>query len=174
MKDAKGHGSEKRGGGQFDETYGLKGGTPIGAPARPGAKFAAPAMPIPDHPYHTKTNDELNFIAKDASAAAKNMQGMGNAQAEGKYLDQVNDASTVLGYRQRGGADLSKGPAADIASKHGISGPATSIWNRPAGSSMTMVSNAAQDAAARNRAKFAGLDLSSAARMEAFRRNGVK
>lgn len=41
MKDAKGHGSEKRGGGgKFDETYGLRGGTPIGAPARPGAKFS--------------------------------------------------------------------------------------------------------------------------------------
>jgi len=42
MKDAKGHGSEKRGGGgggKFDETYGLRGGTPIGAPARPGAQF---------------------------------------------------------------------------------------------------------------------------------------
>lgn len=75
-KDAKGHGSEKRGGG----------------------------MPLQGHPYHEKSDAELRFIAKDASEAAKNMQGMGNAQAEGKYLDQVNDASTVLGYRDRGGA----------------------------------------------------------------------
>ncbi len=99
MKDAKGHGSNPRGGG------------------------GAPAMPIPGHPYHTKTNDELRYIAKDASEAAQNMRGV-SPQAEGKYLDQVNDASTVLGYRARGGKDLSKGPAADVAAKHGIGGPA--------------------------------------------------
>lgn len=134
MKDAKGHGSDARNGGGMSQD------------ARRNAGNAAHGkMPLAGHPFHTKTNDELQFIAKDASAAAKNMQGMGNAQAEGKYLDQVNDASTVLGYRQRGGDDLSKGPAADIATQHGVSGPAaaTSIWNRPAGSSMNMVSNAA-------------------------------
>ena len=81
-------------------------------------------MPIPGHDYHSKTNDELQFIQRDASAAAKNMQGMGNDKAEGEYSDQVNDASTVLGYRGRGGEDLSKGPAAGIAAQHGISGPA--------------------------------------------------
>ena len=93
MKDAKGHGSDPRGGG---------------------------SMPLAGHPYHGKTNAELQFIQRDASAAAKNMQGMGNAPAEGKYLDQVNDASTVLGFRQRGGPDLSQSPATGIAAQHGI------------------------------------------------------
>src|ERR1019366_2004061 len=92
MKDAKGHGSEARGSGG--------------------------AMPIAGHPYHTKTNDELNYIAKDANAAAMATRGM---PAEGKYLDQVNDASTVLGYRARGGKDLSQSPATAIAAQHGIS-----------------------------------------------------
>lgn len=78
MKDAKGHGSNARG-----------------------------AMPLKGHDYHTKSDSELRFITKDASEAAKNMQGMGNGQAEGKYLDQANDAQTVLGYRARGGSRVS-------------------------------------------------------------------
>lgn len=92
-KDAKGHGSEGRGG--------------------------AGAMPIAGHPYHVKTNAELHFIAKDASAAAKAMQGH-SPNSENKYLDQVNDASTVLGYRGRGGTDLSQSPAVAVAAQHGI------------------------------------------------------
>jgi hypothetical protein len=84
-KDAKGHGSNARSG---------------------------PAQPIPGHPYHGKTDAELHFIAKDAHAAAQAMQGH-NSTAENKYRDQVNDASTVLGYRSRGGA-------MDIAAQHGI------------------------------------------------------
>lgn len=48
MKDAKGHGSDSKGGGKFDETYGLKGGTPIGAPARPGATFPAHQQGVAD------------------------------------------------------------------------------------------------------------------------------
>src|SRR5665647_669818 len=91
MKDAKGHGSEARGSGG--------------------------AMPIAGHPYHTKTNDELQYIAKDASEAARAQRGM---SSEGKYLDQVNDASTVLGYRARGGKDLSQSPATAVAAQHGI------------------------------------------------------
>ena len=89
-KDAKGHGSERRGGG----------------------------MPLQGHPYHQKTNDELRYIAKDAHAAAIAGRGL---SSEGKYLDQVNDASTVLGFRQRGGADLSQSPAVAVAAQHGIS-----------------------------------------------------
>ena len=85
-KDAKGHGSDARGG--------------------------AGRMPIPDHPYHLKTDAELHFIAKDAHEAAQAMQGHSSA-SENKYLDQVNDASTVLGYRGRGGA-------MQIAAQHGI------------------------------------------------------
>jgi hypothetical protein len=78
MKDARGHGSNARG-----------------------------AMPLKGHDYHTKSDSELRFITKDASEAAKNMQGMGNGRAEGKYLDQANDAQTVLGYRARGGSRVS-------------------------------------------------------------------
>ena len=84
MKDAKGHGSDARGGMSQD--------------ARRNAGDAAHGkvrgMPIAGHPYHTKTNDELQYIAKDASEAAKAQRGMAS---EGKYLDQVNDAATVLG-----------------------------------------------------------------------------
>jgi hypothetical protein len=95
MKDAKGHGSEARGGG--------------------AGKVRG--MPIAGHPYHTKTNDELRYIAKDASEAAKAQRGMAS---EGKYLDQVNDAATVLGWRERGGKDLSQSRATDVAAQHGI------------------------------------------------------
>jgi hypothetical protein len=93
MKDAKGHGSDGRNGGV-------------------GAK------PIPGHPYHTKTNAELRYIAKDASEAERATRGMpGSGSANGKYADQVNDASTVLGYRNRGG--LSDAPS-DVASRTAV------------------------------------------------------
>ena len=95
MKDAKGHGSDARGGGEGK----VRG------------------MPIAGHPYHTKTNDELKYIAKDASEAARAQRGMAS---EGKYLDQVNDAATVLGWRSRGGRDLSQSRATDVAAQHGI------------------------------------------------------
>lgn len=74
-KDAKGHGSDGRGGGGY--------------------------KPIPNSPYHAKSDAELRYIAKDASEAATAAQSMG--KLETKYNDQVNDASTVLGYRNRGG-----------------------------------------------------------------------
>jgi hypothetical protein len=61
-------------------------------------------MPLADHPYHTKTDAELKYIIKDAGQAAKAQKGM---SSEGKYLDQVNDASTVLHYRKSKG--LSEG-----------------------------------------------------------------
>lgn len=86
MKDPLGHGSNSRGG-----------------PKRL-------AKPIPGHPYHQKSDAELRYIAKDAKEAAEAMRGH-SPHAENKYLDQVNDAASVLGYRQRGGSqDL--GPAA--------------------------------------------------------------
>lgn len=59
-------------------------------------------MPLKGHPYHTKSEAELNYIIKDAGQAARNMKGM-DSNAEAKYLDQMNDASTVLGYRRAGG-----------------------------------------------------------------------
>lgn len=84
MKDALGHGSNTRG-----------------------------RKPIPNHPYHAKTEAELRYISKDAAEAARNMRGV-NDKAEGKYLDQVNDAQTVLGYRARGGK--SDAPSDQLAS----------------------------------------------------------
>lgn len=63
---------------------------------------AGPARPIPGHPYHGRSTSELQFIVKDASDAARSMRGFSKS-SESKYLDQVNDATTVLGYRDRGG-----------------------------------------------------------------------
>lgn len=57
-------------------------------------------IPLEGHPYHDKSDDQLRYIIKDASEAAKAMKEV-NPAAEGKYLDQVNDASTVLNYRKR-------------------------------------------------------------------------
>ncbi len=58
--------------------------------------------PIEGHPYHDKTTAELLYIQRDAHQAALAMRG-GDPVAECKYLDQVNDASTVLYYRRNGG-----------------------------------------------------------------------
>ena len=57
------------------------------------------SMPLKGHQYHRKSDAELQYIIKDASEAAKNMRGY-DQKAECKYLDQVNDASTVLYYRR--------------------------------------------------------------------------
>ena len=59
-------------------------------------------MPLEGHSYHKKTDAELRYISKDAAEAARAMKGM-DSKAEGKYLDQVNDAQTILGHRQRTG-----------------------------------------------------------------------
>lgn len=58
------------------------------------------SRPIPSHPYHGKSDAELLYIQRDAHAAAVATQG---TPAEFKYLDQVNDASTVLYYRRNSG-----------------------------------------------------------------------
>lgn len=50
--------------------------------------------------YRNKTDAELAFIIRDAAEAALNMRLLGNATAESKYLDQVNDASSEQ-YRRR-------------------------------------------------------------------------
>ncbi len=63
----------------------------------------ARGTPIADHPYHQKSDAELHYIAKDAGEAAKAMQGH-SPQAENKYLDQHNNAATVLHYRRTGGS----------------------------------------------------------------------
>lgn len=87
MKDALGHGSNGRSG------------------------SGGPPKPIPGHPYHKKSDTELRYIVKDASEAERATRGMSSynpasGQREdtaGKYSDQINDASSVLGYRTRGG-----------------------------------------------------------------------
>jgi len=52
--------------------------------------------------YSQKTEAELLYIIKDAGEAARAMKGI-NEKAEGKYLDQVNDACTELYARKNGG-----------------------------------------------------------------------
>lgn len=49
--------------------------------------------------YRNKTDAELQYIMKDAHEAAEAMKGV-DTKAEGKYLDQVNDAATEL-YRRK-------------------------------------------------------------------------
>lgn len=51
--------------------------------------------------YRNKSTDELRFIIKDASEAARCAKDLGNTQAECKYLDQVNDACSELYARMR-------------------------------------------------------------------------
>lgn len=63
--------------------------------------------PLKGHPYHSKSDAELHFIVKDAGEAAKAMKNH-SPKSEAKYLDQVNDASTVLHYRKNGGQMVKK------------------------------------------------------------------
>ena len=72
-------------------------------------------MPLEGHPYHKKSDDELRYIIKDAGAAALAMRGH-NRAAEDKYVDQVNDAQTVLYYRKNGGL---KGATHEVELKPG-------------------------------------------------------
>lgn len=65
-----------------------------------GLLESSETKPLPDHEYHNKTDEELKFIIKDAGEAAKAMKGH-DEKAEAKYLDQVNDASTILHYRKK-------------------------------------------------------------------------
>jgi hypothetical protein len=61
------------------------------------------ASPLKGHVYHTKSDAELRGIVKDAGETARVQKGM---SSEGKYLDQMNDASTVLHYRSKGGKQI--------------------------------------------------------------------
>ena len=54
--------------------------------------------PLHGHPYHSMSDEALRFIIKDAGEAAQLMRDH-SPTAEAKYLDQVNDACTVLRYR---------------------------------------------------------------------------
>lgn len=69
-------------------------------------------LPLKGHAYHAKSDAELHYIIRDASEAARAMQGH-SPGAEGKYLDQANDASTILGHRRRTG----QGPIKAYAKK---------------------------------------------------------
>jgi len=63
------------------------------------------AMPLKGHHYHEKPDSHLHYIVKDASEAAMAMRGH-NPHAESKYLDQMNDAATILHYRSKGGKQV--------------------------------------------------------------------
>lgn len=54
--------------------------------------------PLKGHPYHNKSDAELEYILKDAKEAAECFRGY-DYKAECKYLDQINDVYTVLSYR---------------------------------------------------------------------------
>lgn len=56
--------------------------------------------PLPGHTYHKLSTAELYYIVKDASEAAIAMRGL-DYRAECKYLDQINDAQTILRFRQQ-------------------------------------------------------------------------
>jgi hypothetical protein len=53
------------------------------------------------HSYHFKTDAELLYIIRDAGEAARCMKDV-DAKAEAKYLDQVNDASSIMHARRAG------------------------------------------------------------------------
>ena len=60
------------------------------------------AHPLAGHDYHKKSNDQLEYIRKDAHSAAEAMKDH-NTTAENKYRDQASDASTVLHFRKTSG-----------------------------------------------------------------------
>lgn len=87
--------------------------------------------------YATKADAELEYIKRDAREAADAMRGV-DAAAEAKYLDQVNDAATVLYHRQNPVAkriqSLRAGPAVSIdqtryVRSHAKSPKGTGQWN---------------------------------------------
>jgi hypothetical protein len=57
-------------------------------------------IPLHGHRYHALSDATLRYIATDAGNAAHAMRHHDPA-AECKYLDQVNDAATVLAHRRR-------------------------------------------------------------------------
>jgi hypothetical protein len=55
--------------------------------------------PLKGHAYHALSLAQLEYIIHDATEAAHAMRGH-NPAAEAKYLDQVNDAATIIHYRK--------------------------------------------------------------------------
>ena len=53
---------------------------------------------IENYSFWRKSDDELRFIIRDAREAAEALKG---SEVEGKYLDQMHDAGTVLRSRGR-------------------------------------------------------------------------
>jgi hypothetical protein len=58
-----------------------------------------PARPLTGHRFHSLCDESLHYITKDAAEAAQAMRDH-DAKAEAKYLDQVNDAATILAWRR--------------------------------------------------------------------------
>lgn len=58
-------------------------------------------MQLTNQSYFEKSDDALRYILQDASEAAKAMRSIPDPVAEAKYLEQIADASTVLGVRAR-------------------------------------------------------------------------
>jgi hypothetical protein len=57
-------------------------------------------MKLTNQNYFSKSDDELRFILRDASEAADCARGFDD-RAESKYLEQIDDATTVLAQRAR-------------------------------------------------------------------------
>ena len=74
-------------------------GAPMGNKNAAGPHTGHAKAPIADHPYHLMDSPRLKYVIQDAGQAAKAMRGV-SATAENKYMDQVNDASTVLYHRR--------------------------------------------------------------------------
>lgn len=72
-------------------------------PVRATAKAARTGgKPLRGHRYHELSDDSLRFIMRDAGECARLARNdWKDAAAEGKYLDQVNDARSILGWRMR-------------------------------------------------------------------------
>jgi hypothetical protein len=98
-----------------------------------GSKFKVLDSVSPNGEWHTRTmeamrmksEDQLRFIITDAREAAKAAQNLGNAAAEGKYLDEMHYASMELKRRkdnlQKDLKDLNA-IAKKIEKAHGVSG----------------------------------------------------
>lgn len=120
----------------------------VGGLKRGGAAYARGGMPIKGHSYHTKSDEALRYIIKDAGEAARAMRGH-SPKSEAKYLDQVNDASTVLNYRKQGGKQIQQDNSdKDDSFKRG--GRAKKYDGGPLGGANRMMAAASQRAGVPN------------------------
>ena len=120
----------------------------VGGLKRGGVAYARGGMPIKGHSYHTKSDEQLRYIIKDAGEAARAMRGH-SQKSEAKYLDQVNDASTVLNYRKQGGKQVEQGESdKDDSFKRG--GRAKKYDGGPLGGANRMMAAASQRAGVPN------------------------